>query len=241
MTDRRRRAAAVVLVVHGTRLPSGVTAAHDLAARLTVRLGTPEPVRLAFADLRPPNLTETLTSLPARRTVTVVPAFLASGFHVRSDVPEQLLRAARPVGATTLTSPLGPDPSVVDALVARLAEAGARPGDAVVLAAAGSARAAARAEVTGVAAELARRLGRGPIPVAWAAGPRGPSPEEAVAAARRGGARRVAVATWLLTPGLFADRLHRAGADLVAAPLGTHPGVVDALARRATEVPALVA
>jgi hypothetical protein len=42
---------------------------------------------------------------------------------------------------------------------------------------------------------------------------------DAVAAARRGGADRVVVASYLLAPGHFHDKLAGAGADLVTAPL----------------------
>jgi hypothetical protein len=37
------------------------------------------------------------------------------------------------------------------------------------------------------------------------------------------------VASWLLAPGLFHRRLAGTGADVVAAPLSTHPGVIDRL------------
>jgi sirohydrochlorin ferrochelatase len=37
------------------------------------------------------------------------------------------------------------------------------------------------------------------------------------------------VATYLLAPGVFADRLQEAGADVVSAPIGVHPLVVEAV------------
>ncbi|EHR49286.1 hypothetical protein SacmaDRAFT_0993, partial [Saccharomonospora marina XMU15] len=40
---------------------------------------------------------------------------------------------------------------------------------------------------------------------------------------------------WLLAPGLFQRRLAGAGADVVAAPLGAHPAVVDLVLRRHAE------
>jgi len=46
------------------------------------------------------------------------------------------------------------------------------------------------------------------------------------------GARRVVVASYLLADGLFQDRLHQSGADVVTAPLVTHPGVARLIARR---------
>ncbi|MDQ3989388.1 MAG: sirohydrochlorin chelatase, partial [Actinomycetota bacterium] len=43
------------------------------------------------------------------------------------------------------------------------------------------------------------------------------------------GQRRVVVASWLLAPGLFHRAALGCGADVVAAPLGSHPAVVDRL------------
>ena len=49
---------------------------------------------------------------------------------------------------------------------------------------------------------------------------------------RRCGARRVVVASYLLSEGLFQDRLRDSGADVVTGPLGTHPGLVRLIANR---------
>ena len=46
------------------------------------------------------------------------------------------------------------------------------------------------------------------------------------------GARRVVVASYLLSEGLFQDRLRASGADVVTEPLGTHPGLVRLIANR---------
>jgi CbiX len=59
-----------------------------------------------------------------------------------------------------------------------------------------------------------------------------PSVDNAVAAARRGGARRVVVASYLLADGLFQQRLLASGADVVSQPLGTHPGLARLVANR---------
>ena len=53
-----------------------------------------------------------------------------------------------------------------------------------------------------------------------------------VAGLRAAGERRVAIASWLLAPGVFHTRLTDAGADVVAAPLGAHPDVVAAVVAR---------
>ncbi|ETB45406.1 hypothetical protein N602_00150, partial [Mycobacterium avium subsp. hominissuis 10-5606] len=49
--------------------------------------------------------------------------------------------------------------------------------------------------------------------------------------ARRNGGR-VVVASYLLADGLFQQRLHGCGADLVSAPLSTHPGLARLIANR---------
>jgi sirohydrochlorin ferrochelatase len=40
------------------------------------------------------------------------------------------------------------------------------------------------------------------------------------------------VASYLLSEGLFQDRLRASGADVVTQPLGTHPGLVRLIASR---------
>jgi sirohydrochlorin ferrochelatase len=94
-----------------------------------------------------------------------------------------------------------------------------------VLAAAGSTDPAAIASVHAQAGLLGAELGT-EVAVGFgsAAAPDVPT---AVAAARAAGAHRVAIAPYLLAPGHFADRLAAAGADLVAAPLGAHPAVIE--------------
>ncbi|NYI05346.1 sirohydrochlorin chelatase [Allostreptomyces psammosilenae] len=265
----------VLLVAHGTRHPGGAPVAEALARAVGERHGL--PWRVAYVDVHGPTIPEALADVPG--PVVVLPAFLASGYHVRVDIPEQLALAGRriaagaapataavgsaggavpgegvPVGAVpvvgdsvsgavsgatdahggtaVVADAIGPHPLLLRTLRDRLREAGARPRDAVVLAAAGSSDHSALAEVASVADGLGRRLGR-PVPVGYAATAT-PSVPEAVARLREAGARRVSVASWLLAPGLFADRLAAAGADAVAAPLGDHRAVVDVLTERLT-------
>ncbi|PRX96251.1 sirohydrochlorin chelatase [Allonocardiopsis opalescens] len=218
----------LVLVAHGTRDPAGVALLADLAEAVAARSRL--RVRLAFADVLGPSVAQTLSTTVG--PAIVVPAFLSSGYHVRTDIPAQLLLGRRP--RTPVTEPFGPDPRLAAVLAQRLGEAGRRPGDAIVLAAAGSSDPDARAEVHTVAGLLRDRLGgpgAGPITVAYAATAE-PAVDDAVAALRAAGHRRVAVASWLLAPGLFQRRLHASGADAVASPLGLHPFVVDILLER---------
>lgn len=214
----------LVLAAHGTRDPAGARAVDDLAVR--VRAALPGvPVHVAYADVRGPSVQQVLAALPGEPTV-VVPAFLASGYHVRVDLPAQLADSGHP--AAVLAPALGPAPALVAALVDRLRTAGYRHGDRVVLAAAGSSDPRALAEVRRVADALGGRLAV-PVRVGYAATAT-PSAADAVAAA--GAGSRVAVASWLLAPGLFHRRVSRSGADVVSAPLADHRGVVDVVVRR---------
>jgi sirohydrochlorin ferrochelatase len=128
---------------------------------------------------------------------------------------------------------LGPHPQLLAGLERRLAEAGVVAGDprtAVVLAAAGSADPVAQRTVRKLAAAWADRGWWAVEPAFASAGE--PSVEAAVAALRRRGAPRVAVASYLLAPGLFADRLAAAGADVTSRPLGDAPEVAGLVLAR---------
>ncbi|MFI7153274.1 sirohydrochlorin chelatase [Nonomuraea sp. NPDC050022] len=60
----------------------------------------------------------------------------------------------------------------------------------------------------------------------------GPLSGEAVERLGSGPASRLAVASYLLAPGFFHDRLAEAGADLVSEPLGADPAVVELIWHR---------
>lgn len=217
----------LVVVAHGTRDPAGALAAAEIVDAVRARM--PEvPVELAFADVRDPGVPEVLRRLDPvdDQPVVVVPAFLAAGYHVRVDVPEQIARSGR--RGALLAEPIGPAPNVVAAVHERLVEAGWRRGDAVVLAAAGSSDERALADVRRAATLLSQRT-RQPVRIGYVTTAR-PSVDEAVAAVRRG-RRRVAVASWLLAPGLFHRWVAEAGADLVSEPIGAHPRLVEQVIR----------
>ncbi|MDD7965156.1 sirohydrochlorin chelatase [Actinomycetospora lemnae] len=217
-------APALLLLAHGTQDAAGRATWERLTA--AVAQAVPEvEVRLAYADVVSPTMAEALAELPG--PVVVVPAFLAAGFHVRVDVPEQLAATGRP--DVVVAEAFGPDPELVGVLLDRLAEAGAQPGDTVVLAAAGSNDPRARADLDTAAALLTARVGH-EVPVGYIAGGE-PRVASVVASAGSRGPR-VVVATWLLAPGAFHRWLADAGAAVVAEPLGEHPDVVDVVVRR---------
>jgi sirohydrochlorin ferrochelatase len=215
-----------LLVAHGTRKPNGVTMIGELAGRVSEQLGL--PVHVAFVDVLGPTPEEVLRALPADRPVTVVPAFLASGYHVRVDLPAYV--AASGHRAVTVTHPLGPCPSTVAVLAQRLIECGWRPGDSVILTAAGTSDLHAQSDLRHTAAMLSAAIGDR-VELAYAATGE-PRVHDAVAELRRRGATRVVLASYLLADGLFQDRLRTSGADLVADPLGGHPAMVRLIANR---------
>ncbi|MFI7002662.1 sirohydrochlorin chelatase [Nocardia sp. NPDC050175] len=234
---------ALVLVAHGTRSTRGVQMIAALAEAVARELGVAisgrdaelpgmSPVRTAFVDVLGPSPAEVLRDLtePAGESVpaVVVPAFLASGYHVYQDVPREVADSRHP--AVAVTPAMGPDPALARIMTMRLRAAGWRPGDAVVFAAAGSSDPRARQDVRRAAAMLTERLGT-PVRLGYIATgtPRVP---EVVAALRDSGSERVFIASYLLAHGLFQQRLHEAGADGVAEPIGVHPAVVRLIADR---------
>lgn len=216
-----------ILVAHGTRRPEGVMMIGELAERVGALLA--QPVRVAFVDVLGPSPLEILAAeADTGHPAVVVPAFLARGYHVGVDLPTHVAASGHP--DVTMTPALGPDPGVAAVVAVRLTESGWRPGDSVVLAAAGSSDPAARADLDHTALMLSELIGVR-VEVAFAA-TGGPTVTEAVAALRSSGARRVVVASYLLADGLFQRRLHDAGADQVTEPLGTHPGIARIIADR---------
>jgi len=161
-------------------------------------------------------------------TVTLVPAFLSRGYHVTSDIPMHVDASGHP--AVTVTEALGPGPQLVRVLADRLIESGWRQDDSVVLAAAGTSDPGAQRDLHTMATGLSAITGSR-VELAFAATGT-PRVHEAVESLRQRGARRVVVASYLLSDGLFQDRLRDGGADVVTEPLGTHPGLVRLIANR---------
>ena len=214
-----------LLVAHGTRKADGVAMIADLAERVGRQLG--RRVHTAFVDVLGPTPAEVLTELPDGPAV-VVPAFLASGYHVRVDVPAFVTASGHP--DVTVTDALGPSADIVRVVVDRLVEAGWKPSDSVIMAAAGTSDDRAKRDLRVTATLLSAAIGAR-VELAYAATGE-PRVADAVATMLSQGARRVVVASYLLADGLFQDRLHQSGADVVTAPLVTHPGVARLIARR---------
>ncbi|WP_298457385.1 sirohydrochlorin chelatase [uncultured Cellulomonas sp.] len=210
---------------HGTDSVAGRAAIRSIVDG--VRRAHPAlDVREAFVDVQRPEVADVVAgALADAGSAVVVPLLLSAGFHVHVDIAEAVATA----GAAA-SGALGPDPRLVAILVDRLRAAGAGPGDAVVLAAAGSSDARAAEAVEEVAAGLRSGWPHGPVLVGYGAGAQ-PSVPDAVAAARALG-RRVVVASYLLAPGFFHDRLLAAGADLVTEPLAPDERLVGIVVDR---------
>jgi len=216
-------APVLLLVAHGTRNPRGVATVHELADAVRAKGVT---VHVAFADVLGPTVAEVL--MVVEGPVVLVPAFLASGYHVRTDLPGEVRVSGHP--EVRMARALGPDATLAAVQHARLREAGWRPGDGVVLSAVGSADSHALADVETAAKLLSVELGE---PVALGYGVMAsPTVPVAVAQLRAAGARRVLVSPYLLAPGLFHRKLVAASADGVAAPMGVHPLVVELVVQR---------
>ncbi|TDE30037.1 CbiX/SirB N-terminal domain-containing protein [Actinomadura sp. 6K520] len=254
MADRRARppAPALLAVAHGTRDPAGPAAVRDLLA-LVRALRPGLRVAESYGELSAPSLEDAAARLGGHGApVVVVPLLLARGYHALVDVPE---RAGRLLPGAVTARPLGPDALLAGALADLLAGPPAaaggaaagpphpvlplRPADTVVLGAAGSADPAGIADVRAAARLLARRLRRR-VPHGFVAAG-GPPLDAVVAGLRRAGAGRVAVASYLLAPGRFHDRIAACGADAVTPPIGAHPAAARLVLRRYDEARARLA
>lgn len=229
----------LVACSHGTRSLPGRAVVEEL--REAVRAARPGlRVEAAHVDVQEPELGAVVGQLLADgERCTVVPLLLSSGYHVRVDIADALQGSD---GRAVAAAALGPDEVITEALVDRLEEVLGTPVEqfegAVVLAAAGSSDARAAADVAAAVASLSARTGRAVTSGFLSA--QEPTVAAAVAAARGAGASSVALAGYLLAPGVFSARLASAGADVVAEPLGVHPALVDLVLARYDEATTLI-
>jgi len=241
---------SLVAVAHGSRDPRAAATVSELLKVVGERASGLD-VRAAFLDHCAPSLPQALGSLENRASpaAVVVPLLLTAAYHSKTDIPARLAEAAaaRPGLTAACTGTLGPHPLLITALERRLAEAGvavsdpaARAATSVVLAAAGSSDPAANATIAALAARWQRERGWRAVLPAYASAA-GPQPAEAVAALRiaqhhTAGMSPVVVATYLLAPGYFADKVRdgalSAGAAAVSGVLGAAPEVADTVIAR---------
>lgn len=124
----------LILFAHGSRDPDWNATFEALTERVAGRLGA-AAVRLAYLEFASPTLEEAVREAAAegRDMVRILPLFLASGKHVREDLPTLVrrLREATPDLRIELLPPVGEDPGLLDLLVriaVEAAEAGPSPG-----------------------------------------------------------------------------------------------------------------
>jgi sirohydrochlorin ferrochelatase len=243
----------LVVVAHGSR---------DSRSAATIRaLVRDIDAHVSFLDLSRPLLTDVLRSLYAEghRDAVVVPLLLGKAYHARVDLPAVVRGVPRL--RVSISDVLGIDPVLETVALDRLRETGADLGDpelGVVLAAVGSSRAPANEAVAQLARSWHARhrmlvtpaFASRPAPEAQHSASR-PAPEArrgaarpdlpaAIAKLRAQGARRFAVASWFLAPGLLPDRVatlaRAADPDiLVAQPLAPDARVAELILHRYDE------
>ncbi|QGV80756.1 sirohydrochlorin chelatase [Streptomyces ficellus] len=232
----------LVAVAHGSRDPRALATVNALLDRVR-ELRPTLPVRLGHIELNAPLLTDTLAAHPPGDAV-LVPLLLSRGHHVKHDLPRAA--ATAPHLRVRVAAPLGPHPLLVEALLARLTEAGWRTAHGtdratgVVLAAAGSRDPDSAADTRRTARLLSERLGGVPVVPAYASAA-SPTVPEALRALTARGRHRIAVASCFTAPGLFAARTAAAAPWIAAAPLGAHPALARLVLHRydqATATPA---
>ncbi|EFV13134.1 sirohydrochlorin chelatase [Segniliparus rugosus] len=214
---------ALLIVAHGTRRAEGVAMLQALRAEAARRLPGTE-VRLAFVDVLGPTPEEALRELPGR--VVIVPAFLASGYHVRTDLPRQVRRSGRE--GVVIAPALGPDPALAAVLAERLRELGWDGSGQAVLAVVGTNDPAAQAENRTTLRQLEAALGTEARLGTIAQG------DPRIDTVVRDLQGPVFIAQYLLADGLFSRKLAELaeGARGITAPFGTHPQVAELIADR---------
>jgi sirohydrochlorin ferrochelatase len=243
--------APLVAVAHGSKDPRAAATISQLLAQARRRAAERDlaglDIKAAFLDHCAPSLPQVLGAVSSADECIIVPLLLTAAYHSKTDIPARLAeaRAAVPGLAARYAGTLGPHPLLLAALERRVAEAdpglaaGDRQRTSVVLAAAGSSDPRANATVAALAARWQARGGWRRVVPAYASAA-GPAPGEAIRALRASAADGpVVVASYLLAPGYFADKIHDtaldAGADAVSAVLGAAPEVADVILDRYTE------
>ena len=241
----------LIAVAHGSADGRAAAAVRDLMAIAAERAAerarkrglSPPVLRAAFLGHAAPSLPQVMSAIEPDAEVTVLPLLLTAAYHSKTDIPRVLASSQIPRLRVSYGAPLGPHPLLLRALERRLAEADPAAFDGpertgVVLAAAGSSDPEANATIARLAARWQARSGWLAVRPAYAS-TAGPTPAAAVAGLLRAGASRVVVASYLLAPGLFADRVLQAcmaaSAAAVSPVLGASAEVADVLLDRYEE------
>ena len=204
-------APALLAISHGTASPAGQAAVAGLVEVVARRL--PDvTVRLGHVDVQQPDVAASLDAIPEGMPVVIVPLLLSAGYHVRVDLRQQT--AGR--DGVVIAPALGPDPRLVEVLLARVTPLAPAAEDEIVLAVAGSSDDRANEDCREIGRMLGARLGR-ELSVGFLAAA-DPRLDVAVAQAVATTATRTVVANYLLAPGYFHDLAVRMAAGAPVAP-----------------------
>ncbi|MEX2291909.1 MAG: sirohydrochlorin chelatase [Mycobacteriales bacterium] len=231
-------------VAHGSRDPASQAVVEELLVRAAV-LRPGLRTAAAYIDNASPSIRTALSDLVAEgvRDIAVVPLLLTPASHSKTDVAAsvQAGRLAHPAVRLRYGRPLGPHPVLVDVLVRRLAEAGARDTDPVLLVAGGALDPDANAQVAATARLLFEGRSWPSVDIAFASTAR-PTVPEALERLRTQGFSRASVARYFLGPGYLPRLVERSAQSVegievvVSAPLGVSDGLTSLLVGRYDEV-----
>jgi sirohydrochlorin ferrochelatase len=218
----------LVAVVRGPLHPEGERTLSAVLDRVRARLSG-VPVQRAYAEAGRPGVEEALRA--ATGPAVLVPVLAATS---RTGLARSAPWADGADPGHVVAEPCGAERLLVEVVRQRLLEAGARPGQPVVLVAAGSRDAEDHSHTLRAAGLLASLWG-GQVRGAHLAGC-GPRLSEVVGEFRAAGAAPPAVAPYLLAHGHHhrkaRDDARSLGLGPVAEPLGDHPLVAEAVTRR---------
>ena len=219
---------SLVAVAHGTRDPQGPDTVERLMAQVRRRLQG-VPVHTSYVELNEPSFEQVMSE--RHEPTVVVPLLLSTGYHTNVDLPRMVELASGPV---RIARPLGPHPLLAALMCRRLLASGARPGDAVVMVAAGSRDGDGLADSLAAGRLLQSHWGA-PVRVAHLSG-NGERVVDVVDAHWHDGHRRIAAVPYLLAPGYFLRKARAqvtaAGCTSMADPLGSDRLVADLVVRR---------
>jgi sirohydrochlorin cobaltochelatase len=230
-------------VAHGSRDPASQEVVRTLLARAAaLRPGL--RAEAAYVDNASPSIRAALESLVAEGVddVVVLPLLLTPASHSKTDIAGsvQAGRVAHPGLRLRYGRPLGPHPVLVERLVSRLAEAGARPDDPVVVVAGGALDPDANAAVATTARLLFEGRSYPSVDIAFASTAL-PSVPDALAKLAKLGHTSASVASYFLGPGFLPRTVERQAHSVeglevvVSAPLGVSDGLASLVARRYDE------
>lgn len=222
----------LVIAAHGTREEAGVAQCRALAKRVAEMLPG-RKVTLGFVELAEPSIAEAVADALEGREITgdadaiVVPLMLATGGHVREDIPESI-DEGRGDADVRYARPLLPSPLLMAALLERVADAldadepdSWRPKDtAMVLVGRGNLVSEANAEHYRLCRMTMEKAGLASVHPAFIQVCR-PSVPEALSAALASGADHIVVAQNFLFHGKLRTWTH----EQVAAWQESHPDV----------------